>query len=86
MLTLRFLHSIITFQPIARLALFYEVILIKPKDDFSNAMPSIEITFKHTLEFHIVPIIPPSVRCCLHPLYMIDYSVNVTFKILEDII
>ena len=29
MLTLRFLNSIITFQPIARLAIFYEVILIK---------------------------------------------------------
>ena len=28
MLTLRFLNSIITFQPIARFTIFYEVILI----------------------------------------------------------
>ena len=82
----KFLHCIITFQPITRLALFYEVILIKPKDDFGNAMSSIEIAFKHTLELHVVPIIPPSVCCSLHPFYMIDNSMNVTFKFLEDII
>lgn len=65
---------------------FYEVILIKPKDDFGNAMPSIEITFKHTFKLNVVPIIPPSVCCSLHPFYMIDNSMNVTFKFLEDII
>ena len=87
MLTLRFLHCIITFQLIARLALFYEVILIKPKDDFGNAMSSIEIAFKHTFKLTVAPITPPSVCFrLLHPFYMIDNSMNVTVKILEDII
>ncbi len=86
MLTLRFLHCIITFQPIARFTIFYEVILIKSKDDFGNAMSSIEIAFKHTFKLNVVPIIPPSVRCSLHPFYTIDNRVNITFKFLEHII